>query len=127
MYTIYINEFPDIVIEDNCQDPAHRKGDSLFPTNCKHCRSLPCYADDATISISTRTRKISQEKIIKIMDRVKSYLNSQELIVNMSKKNVLENMVKQKRTISKEKNKVKIPLMTEEKIRKLHQISTLDF
>ena len=97
MYTIYINKLPDILWEENCQEPAHQNVESQFPPNCKKCVSLPCYADDATVSIATKTRDISQVKIEKVMEKIKNYLNSQELIINISKTNLLESMVKQKR------------------------------
>ena len=97
MYTIYINELPDILWEEQCLEPTHQNVENLFPPNCMKCGSLPCYADDATVSIATKNREISQVKIEEVMENITNYLNSQELIINISKTNLLESMVKQKR------------------------------
>ena len=54
MYTLYINKFPEVAIEDNCVEEIHNKADNLFNPNCKKCGQIPSYSDDATFVVSTK-------------------------------------------------------------------------
>ena len=98
LFSIYMNELPELAKVENCHDPSHRKKTNLFSPNCNQCGTIPCFTDDVTYHIGTKHRNISQEKIENRMEKIKSYLNSQELVVNIGKTNILESMVKQKRT-----------------------------
>ena len=97
LFSIFTNELPETAVEKNCQNPAHGKREKLFSYNCKHCGTLPCYADDATLHITTKNREISQKIIPEKIEIIKNFLNSQELAVNVGKTNLLESMVRQKR------------------------------
>ena len=96
-YTIYTNKLPETIVEDDCKNPAHRNKSTLFGENCKHCGSVP-FADDMTYVVETRNREASQLKVFSATERIKNFLNSQDLVVNLSKTTLLESMVKQKRT-----------------------------
>ena len=98
IFSIYTNELPAVVRQQHCQDPAHRKQTELFGDNCRSCGSVPSYADDATFVVETKTREMSQKKIEEATTRMKNFLNSQDLCVNMEKTCILESMVKQKRS-----------------------------
>ena len=98
LFTIYTNELPDVVRRQQCQDPAHRNQKVLFGDNCRSCGSVPSYADDATYVVESKTREISQIKIEEATTKLKNFLNSQNLCVNMEKTCILETMVKQKRS-----------------------------
>ena len=95
-YTIYTNELPQFVIDKECENPAHRKNDTLFGDNCRKCGSIPSLSDNATYIVETKTREASQQKVDNATGKIKNFLNSQEPVVNMSKTTPLESMVKQK-------------------------------
>ena len=97
-YTIYTNELPSTVEDKQCQEPVHRDKLALFPNNCRQCGSVPSFADDATFVVQTKNRIESQDKIDNATTKIKNFLNSQELVVNLSKTTLLESMVKQKRS-----------------------------
>ena len=76
---------------------AHERSTELFNKNCKKCGCLPSYADDAVYVISNVSRTLNQERIIMILDRITSFLNSNRLSINQSKTVIQEFMLKQKR------------------------------
>ena len=98
-YVIYVNELPAITNDDNCPEVTHRvEGDAgLFTENCNSCGQIPTYADDSTIVITTDTRFKAQERIITLVDRVKIFLASNSLSLNIGKTEIVEVMVRQKR------------------------------
>ena len=59
---------------------------------------MPTYADDSTYLVSTKTRFDAQDKITKNIARIKTFLDSNSLSINMGKTEILETMVRQKRT-----------------------------
>ena len=63
LFTIYTNKLLEVVNNLSCNDPAHRENDSLFPSNCRICGSVPAYADDALVILETKTRIQSQNKV----------------------------------------------------------------
>ena len=95
-YTIYSNKLPNVILEESCESPAYGEKSVLFPVICRSCGSLPSFADDATFVIETKKREDSQQKIVNDSEKIKNFLNSQELVVNLSKTTLLECMVKQK-------------------------------
>ena len=98
MYTLYINELPEVVHDNSCTDNVHQQTDNLFGSNCKKCGEMPIFADDATYHVQTKTREQSQTKIKQALDKITTFLNSHDLTVNLPKTNILETLVKQKRT-----------------------------
>ena len=101
LYSVYTNELPEVIVDIDCLDNTHKMDGKLFSDNCSNCGSLPSFADDATYVISKKTRQELQEKIDVNMDKIKKFLNNNDLTVNDTKTKLLEIMVKQKR------NKVK--------------------
>ena len=69
---------------------------NLFSPNCEKCGQIPTYADDSTVVISTTSRFEAQEKIISITDKMKIFLSSNSLSLNLSKTEIVEIMVRQK-------------------------------
>ena len=63
LYTLYINELPEVAVEDDCQNPTHKDTTTLFSSNCGTCGQIPCYADDATLVVATKTREEGQRRI----------------------------------------------------------------
>ena len=94
-----MNELPSILNDDDCPDEVHvRNNDvNLFTDNCERCGQLPTYADDSTVVITTTNRFQAQEKIIAITDKVKTFLVANSLSLNLSKTEIVEVMVRQKR------------------------------
>ena len=98
LYSVYTNELPEVIVNQECTEETHRMQDKLYSDNCTKCGSLPCFADDATYIVSRKTRIELQDKITENMDKIKDFLNNNDLTVNTSKTKMLEVMVKQKRT-----------------------------
>ena len=99
LYVIYVNELPSIINDADCTDTTHAASDitNLFNENCDACGLMPTYADDTTVVIATSSRFESQEKISKIIDRVKKFLVANSLSLNIGKTEIVEIMVRQKR------------------------------
>ena len=97
LYTLFTNELPDAIKDDNCQH-LHIEDDFLYPPNCSRCGSIPCYADDATIVVTSTNRPENQRKLLKSIEMVTNFLNNNGLIINNSKTNINEIMTTQKRT-----------------------------
>ena len=97
-YTIYTNKLPESIQDEKCENPTHGKRETLFGDNCRKCGSVPSFADDATFVVETKDRVASQEKIEKAAENIQNFLNSQDLVVNLSKTMLLESMVKQKKS-----------------------------
>ena len=99
LFVIYVNELPSIINADDCTDDVHNVDDesSLFSANCEQCGQIPTYADDSTVVISTKSRFEAQEKIISITEKMKIFLSSNSLSLNLSKTEIVEIMVRQKR------------------------------
>ena len=98
IFTLYINELPDIVNNyQNCGEQVHKEKDKLFNKNCILCGNIPCYADDTTVITSSNSRFTNQNEIIEKFDKIKRFLNSNKLSVNAKKTVLIEVMMKQKR------------------------------
>ena len=64
VYTLFINKMPEIIKDElNCQNFEHDPDEYLFGPNCSKCGSIPSYADDATVLISSNSRESNQNKI----------------------------------------------------------------
>ena len=98
-YVIYVNELPSILNDVNCTNEVHAKTDAsdLFDDNCEVCGQMPTYADDSTVVITTSTRFQAQDKIVTIIDKVKTFLAANSLSLNLGKTEIVETMVRQKR------------------------------
>ena len=99
LYVLYVNELPSVLNDDNCTSDVHIKtNDSdLFDDNCVTCGQMPTYADDSTVVISTKNRFEAQDKIVSIIDKVKTFLTANSLSLNLGKTEIVETMVRQKR------------------------------
>ena len=99
-YVLYVNELPSIMNDKDCDEPVHTADDDdskLFTENCDKCGQMPTYADDSTVVITTVNRFDAQERIITIINRVKDFLASNSLSLNLGKTEIVETMVRQKR------------------------------
>ena len=82
----------------NCTNDVHKDNQKLFKNNCKKCGTVPSYADDSTYMVATTTRFQAQQKIIDNVAKIKRYLDSNSMSINLSKTEILETMVRQKQT-----------------------------
>ena len=98
MYTIFINELPNVIIDPTCQNTCHEKSEYLFNQNCQSCGELPCYADDATFVITSNSRVQNQMKLSNNLITLKTFLNDNFLTLNIGKTTLCEVMILQKRT-----------------------------
>ena len=101
MYTLFINELPNVIHEPNCQNPVHKTTEQLFPMNCTDCGVLPCYADDATYMFASNSRAENQVKITKNLAAIKEFLNNNGLSINAAKMTLGKIMTRQKRIRAK--------------------------
>ena len=100
LYVLYVNELPAIMNDDDCDETVHAdvaNDSKLFTDNCVKCGQMPTYADDSTVVIATSSRFLAQERINVIIDRVKNFLASNSLSLNLGKTEIVEAMVRQKR------------------------------
>ena len=99
LYVLYVNELPSIMNDENCKDEVHvmKDNDDLFTENCNNCGQMPTYADDSTLVITTMNRFTAQEKIVLLVDKIKVFLASNSLSLNLGKTEIVETMVRQKR------------------------------
>ena len=87
-YVLYVNELPTLMNDVDCDEPVHTTDDvdaKLFTENCVRCGQMPTYADDSAVVITTVSRFKAQEKIITIIERVKNFLASNSLSLNLGK------------------------------------------
>ena len=99
-YVLYVNELPAIMNDADCSDLVHHNPDNnseLFTENCSTCGQMPTYADDSTVMITSSSRFHAQERVIIIIERVKNFLSSNSLSLNLGKTEIVETMVRQKR------------------------------
>ena len=97
LYVMYINDMPDVINDTNCQNIVHKDDTKLFKDNCDNCGTVPTYADDSTFTITTKTRHQAQDKITDNIRKLKTYLDSNSLSINLGKTEIIEVMVRQKR------------------------------
>ena len=94
LYTIYLNELPEIVKSDDCENDIH---DDLFGENCYRCGILPSFADDCTVAVARKTQLENKILLIDKMERITDFLQSNLLCINQSKTKTQNFMVYQKR------------------------------
>ena len=99
LYILYINKLPAIINNaGTCTNQVHATRDRLFTDNCPTCGVIPTYADDSTMAITTNTRFEAQELLNSNMYKMKKYLDANSLSMNMGKTEIVQCMVRQKRT-----------------------------
>ena len=92
LYMIYINEMSET------SAPIHlMKKLNCYSLLTIKCGSLPQFADDVTAVYLSNYRQQNQVKIVQNLEKLKKFLNDNNLTMNSTKTNLLEVMVKQKR------------------------------
>ena len=97
LYSIFTNDTSEAIVDTNCQEETHKNTQKLFSTDCKNCGSVTQYADDAMYMVANKKREPNQIKLTENIERLRIYLNSNELTINMDKTHLVEIMIKQKR------------------------------
>ena len=88
LFSVYINELPEVITRDNCTEMVHgadKMDGYLFGESCQECGLLTSYADDATYVTTSKDRERNQKNIMRNMEKIKHFLNANELCVNKSK------------------------------------------
>jgi len=98
LYIIYVNDLPQAVKDPNCTQTAHNNNTFLYGENCHSCGILPMYADDVTFAICHSDRQHIQTRLNSVMTAIESYLQSNGLTINLDKTELMECMVRQRRT-----------------------------
>ena len=98
LYLCYVNDFPAVAEEEDCDNIAHKDNTRLFGGECDLCGSITVFADDGLFLVANKSRFSNQLKIESTFIRIRDYLNSNELKLNESKTCLSEFMVSQKRT-----------------------------
>ena len=101
LYLFYINEFPTITYNDNCQNRCHQDKSRLWDTDCEDCGTLTVYADDAEYVSKSKSRMKNQLRIERNYTAIVDFLNSNGLKVNVGKTTLTEYMTHQKRSKSR--------------------------
>ena len=96
LYSVYTNELPEVIVDKDCMEDVHDNPEKLFSENCTQCGCLPVFVDDATYIISKKTMFENQQKVTENVEKIKIFLNDNDLTVNVAKTTMLELMVKQK-------------------------------
>ena len=97
LYLIYINKMSEVLKDPECCNTSHEDTTKLFGKNCNDCGILVMYADDATVHVKSKHRKINQARINRHLEQLELYLTGNELAINEGKTAILETMIKQKK------------------------------
>ena len=98
LYILYVNELSAMIKDDLlCKHPSHNPTENVLGENCPICGLIPTYADDSSYLISSSSRYTIQEKITNNSIKIKNFLTDNQLSINMSKTELTEVMVRQKR------------------------------
>ena len=97
LYTLLINQLPEVVKEDDCEEMMHDPQDNLFGTNCEKCGTVPCYADDASVIHASTNRTKNQDKLRQHLESINVFLNRNGLNINREKTTINEIVTRQKR------------------------------
>ena len=97
LFLVYTNEMSEVIIDPDCEDPAHSQNKKLFGENCRKCGQVVSYADDTTYQIDNKLRCQNQVKINKNLIKFEEFLTDNDLVVNMGKTSIKECMIKQKK------------------------------
>ena len=101
LYTLYINEMADTINEyETCNNEVHEVPEYLFRDDCHRCGSLPSYADDSTYVCSHPNILQNQTRMIEVLEKLRTVLNTNQLTINKSKTVIMESMLPQQRTVT---------------------------
>ena len=65
MYTIYTNDFPEVVHEEGCNEGQEEGGSIKFRTMCSECGAVVCFAYDSTYTVISSNTNIMTNKVNK--------------------------------------------------------------
>ena len=97
MYTIYTNDFPEVVHEEGCNQGQEEGGSIKFRTMCSECGAVVCFADDSTYTVISSNTNIMTNKVNKKFGEMTEYLGEQRLSVNEDKTHLMLLTTRQKK------------------------------
>ena len=89
LYTVYTNDFPEVVHEQECNEGKEEGGSIRFKTMCDKCGAVVCFADDSTYTVISKDTDILTHKVNKKFEEIANYLGDQRLSVNRDKTHLL--------------------------------------
>ena len=96
LYTIFTNELPQVVHEENC--PVRNLDDSdIFTIHCQECGGVCCYADDSTYTVAGSDQEELSEKLSHKYSVMADFLTLNKLKVNDEKTHLIVMSTRQKR------------------------------
>ena len=97
LYAIMTNEMTEVVKDRSCRQVQHNDNERLFGSQCPKCGIMSLYADDSTYAVTSPDRMRNQISILRVIDEISLYLTDNDLAINMSKTQLNEVMIGQKR------------------------------
>ena len=98
LFLIYTNEFSLCNEDDQCRNPCHDDGRTLFGTECTNCGRMTLFADDSQFMTASKSREVNQVRLEKSFTKINDFLSSNGLELNQGKTTLTEFMTSQKRT-----------------------------
>ena len=95
LYTIFTNELPQVVHDDDCPVGDHVGG--IFKQKCQECGGVCCYADDSTYTVASSDPAVLSEKLSYKYSALSDFLTVNKLKVNDDKTHLIVMSTKQKR------------------------------
>ena len=97
LYTLYTNDFPEVVHDPECNEGQEEGGSIRFKTMCEKCGSVVCFADDSTYTVISEKTDTVTDRLNTKFGKMTNYLGSQRLSVNQDKTHLLLLATRQKR------------------------------
>ena len=97
LFSIYVNDLTETVIEDDCPNEVHLNKETLFGEPCQSCGTINMYADDATFNVSSKLRNRNKLRMETVLKKIENFLLENRLHMNVGKTTILECMIPQRR------------------------------
>ena len=89
LYTLYTNDFPEVIHEPECTEGQEEGGSIRFKTTCNICGAIVCFADDSTYTVISGNSDTLTNNLTEKFRKMADYLGSQRLSVNQDKTHLL--------------------------------------
>ena len=89
LYIIYTNDLPEVIHNHDPPQPQQQGSSCSYNVNCKDCGSICCFADDSTLSISSKDPALFQEDINSKYKVISDYMAMNKLFLNSDKTHIM--------------------------------------
>ena len=83
LYVVYTNELPEIIHDHEVENG------SIFSTDCKHCGTVCCYADDSTVSLFGQDTQELTRALSEKYEVISDFMASNKLKLNSEKTHLM--------------------------------------